>query len=504
MTRRHFGKTLMAPALLPAAQARRPNIVLFCSDQHSGLALRANGDTRVRTPNLDRLASQGVNFGNAYSGNPVCVPARASLMSGMYASDVGSYCNSTPFDGRVPTWANRLRQAGYRCWASGKLDLEKGKDFGLEEVRTGHGHSTAPDITSLFRRPLSFRVGERRTVLTAGPREQPHADAELTRRGLEFLRGPAGEARQPWAMYLGLVLPHPPFRAMPKHLQLYAGQEIPIPRLTPDHIEQMPLPYQALRNFKLMSAPIADDHVRRARTAYYAMITEMDEYLGLILDEVEKSGGLDNTLFIYTSDHGEMLGEHGLWLKNVLLEPSARVPLIMAGAGLPKGKNIETPVSHVDMVASLIDAAGVAVPSELRGRSLLPLARGEKSDQAGFAFSESHSEGNCTGSFMIRKGDWKYVHFSWYGACLYNLKEDPGELHNLAGRAEYASKERELHGILTSLLDPDAVTERAFQEQERRLQAIIRRSTPAEFFDQMKGRLGEMQARALSHKFYRA
>ncbi|MCX6637752.1 MAG: sulfatase-like hydrolase/transferase [Acidobacteria bacterium] len=150
------GSTL-AGAGLPAAPARRPNILFICSDQHTSAAVGVNGHPIVKTPNLDRLAASGVSFRNAYSGNPVCVPGRASFMTGMYASDVGSYCNSTPFDGRVPTWGNRLKDAGYQCWATGKMDLCKGKDLGFREERTSHGHWTNPDITSLFRMPTCFR-----------------------------------------------------------------------------------------------------------------------------------------------------------------------------------------------------------------------------------------------------------------------------------------------------------------------------------------------------------
>ncbi|HYM12250.1 MAG TPA: sulfatase-like hydrolase/transferase [Bryobacterales bacterium] len=141
-----FGAAL-GGGLVRAARSDRPNIVFICSDQHSGRVLGCNGHREVRTPHLDRLASLGMNFRNAYCGSPVCVPSRAGFMTGMYPSDVGSYCNSTPFDGRVPTWGNRLRAAGYDCWATGKLDLEAGKDYGGAVHRRGRparGQGTSP------------------------------------------------------------------------------------------------------------------------------------------------------------------------------------------------------------------------------------------------------------------------------------------------------------------------------------------------------------------------
>jgi choline-sulfatase len=232
------------------------------------------------------------------------------------------------------------------------------------------------------------------------------------------------------------------------------------------------------------------------------MISELDAYVGEVIDELEASGEIRNTVFIYTSDHGEMLGEHGMWLKNVLLDNAARVPLIIAGPGFPKGKTVETPVAHVDLAATLLEIAHLRIPSGLRGHSLLPLAQGGQGDHPGFAFSESHSEGNCTGSFMIRKGDWKYIHFTWYGELLFHLKDDPGELNNLAGKPEYAGILRERRSILTSQLDPEAVTQRAFQEQERRLRNFVRAKTAEEFFQMLRGRLGPGQARVLTGKYY--
>lgn len=494
ISRRSFSATLGA-SLLSAQPSKRPNVVFICSDQHSGLVMGCNGHPVVRTPNMDRLASLGTHFRNAYCGSPVCVPSRASMMTGMFASDVGSYCNSTPFDGRVPTWGNRLRDNGYHCWATGKLDLVEGKDYGFQEVNTGHGHSRRPDITSLFRAPLCYRANERR-VVDGRFRERVHADDARVRDAIGFLSSDAARRRQPWAMYVGLTLPHPAFVAHSRYMDLYPPERVALPQIPPDYLEQRHLALQALANFKLISTPIPEQRARRARAAYYGMVTELDGYVGRILEEIEKTGGLDNTLVVYTTDHGEMLGEHGLWLKNVLLEGAARVPLILAGAGLPRGRPVETPVTHADMVATILDLAGVAVPSNLRGRSL-------RGDHPGYAFSESHSEGNCTGSFMIRKGDWKYIYFSWYEPLLFNLKDDPGELRNLAGKPESAAVQKELHGMLTSLLDPDAVTRRAFDEQERRLMAMVRANTATEFCEELAGRLGQGQARALTHRYYR-
>jgi choline-sulfatase len=197
-----------------------------------------------------------------------------------------------------------------------------------------------------------------------------------------------------------------------------------------------------------------------------------------------------------------MLGEHGLWLKNVLLENAARVPLILAGAGLPKGKTVETPVSHVDMVATILEAANARKPAGARGTSLAGLANGKADSHPGFTYSESHSESNCTGSFMLRKGDWKYLYFTGDVPLLFNLKDDPGELRNLAGKQETAAKQKELHQHLTSLVDPDAVTRRAFDAQERVLTKMVAKMKRDEFYDEISGRLGSAQAWVLTDRHY--
>jgi choline-sulfatase len=515
ISRRKFGQTLLsgmiasgAPAITFSSEgsnSKKPNIVFICSDQHSGSMMMGGPGNAVpvRTPNLKRLASMGVYFKNTYCVDPVCTPSRASLMTGRFASDLGSYCNSTPFDGQVPTWGNYMQKAGYFCWATGKMDLTPKADLGFKQVHTSHGHYEHPDITSLFRRPMCYRVDERRQI-DGKVEERGKHDEEVLAAGLEFLRTEVKSVSKPWVAYLGFTTPHPPFGAPQEYWELYPPDQVRMPNVPPGYLEKLPLEFQLLRNFKMISTPVPEERVRRARSAYYGMVTDLDGMIGELLDELEKAGELENTFVVYTSDHGEMLGEHGLWLKNNLLEGAARVPLVMAGAGLPRGMSIEDPVSHVDLVATLLDFAGVPRPGGLRGHSLLPMTQGVEGPHPGFVYAESNSEGNCTGSFMIRKGDWKYIYFSWYGdKLLFNLKDDPGEMDNLAGYPEHASTVKELHGLLTSLVDPEAVTEAAFRKQHQVLTALVKQETPEEFFRTLQGRLGRGQATALTGKYYR-
>ena len=515
ITRRDFTKALaagMGATIVPEISitgeqntvVKRPNILFLCSDQHSGRMLMGGPGRHVpvRTPNLERLASKGVHFRNAYCASPVCAPARAAMMTGRFASDVESYGNTTVYDGKAGTWANRLRDAGYNCWATGKLDLTAGKDLGFSEVKTGHGHSQHPDITELFRRPMCYRIDERELVDGRVGERGAH-DKELIATGTNFVRSQSSAPAKPWVAYVGVTIPHPDFEAPEKYWHLYPPEQVPLPNLPPGYLENLHPVFQVLRDFSMLSTPIPEERIRRARSAYFGMITELDEALGAVLNELEQTNALKDTVVIYTADHGEMLGEHGLWLKRALLEGAARVPLIIAGADLPAGKVIDTPVSHVDLAATLVNLAGVQRPAEFRGTSLLPLIAGRPNAGPAHVYAESHMEGNCTGSFMIRRGDWKYIYFSYYSDnLLFNLREDPGEMNNLAGKPQTASIEKEMRDTLTSLVDPDAVTLRAFEKQDQFLAGLVRDNKADDFYQIIAGRLGQGQAALLTQRQY--
>ena len=483
---------------MPEAPSSRPNIVFICSDQHSHRYTGYAGHPIVQTPNMDRMAQQGVAFTNAYCGSPVCVTSRACLMTGMYPSDSNSFCNATVWDGSHPVWAVHLRNAGYDCRATGKLDLNDDFDTGFEEINTSHGHRRNPDITSLFRRPLCYRMSERPGV-DGRPRAERHSDVKKAETALDFIGRESGGLDRPWAFYVGFNQPHPGFAALQQYYDLYPPEQMDLPDVRQDDLENLHLVYQGLRHFKRVAAHIPEDRIRRARAGYYGMITELDEYLGQIWDALEQTGQLENTIFVYTSDHGEALGEHGLWYKNNLYENAAHIPLLIAGPGLPKGHTVDTPVSHVDLVATLLDIAGADRPADLRGGTLLPLVVGT-GDGPAFVYTESHSEGNCTGSFMVRKGNWKYIHFTWYDDLLFNLADDPGEFCNRIADPEAQDALAELRDILHNLVDPEALTRRAFDAQDRVLREIAKGKTEGELAAVFESRLGKGLARVMASR----
>lgn len=495
--------SLIGPACAVAQQ--RSNIIFISSDNQCFKDMGYTGQSIVQTPNMDRIASEGVIFTNAYCGSPVCTPARACMMTGMFPSQVGSYCNATPWNGDHPTWAFRLKQAGYYCRSIGKLDLHNAYDTGFEEFESKHGHVDNPDITALFRRPLCYRVGERINV-NGGPRDTRHRDASWTDMAVRFITKDAPHLKQPWVLNVGLHQPHVAFferlgfLALETYYEQYPLDEIPMPVIPPGHLESQHLVFQELRRFKRLEASLAEDRIRRARAGYYGMITELDEYVGRIWTALQQSEQLENTLFIFTSDNGMSMGEHGLFYHNSLYEESVHVPLFIMGAGIPKGRVIHAPVSHMDLSATMLEAAGIQQPPELRGNSLLPVIHRQVDEQNRFVYSENHSEGNCTGSFMIRKGPWKYIHCTWYDDLLFNLEDDQGEFRNLIQEPNTQNILKELKDLLNAQVHPEKITRKAFQTQEKILRDLALRHTEDELYQLFEFRLGPGQARALAAK----
>ena len=184
---------------------------------------------------------------------------------------------------------------------------------------------------------------------------------------------------------------------------------------------------------------------------------------------------------------------------NCLYERAVRVPLLLAGYGIPRGTVVDVPVSHVDLIATLLHSAGIE-PDSLRGHSLTSLMNGNRGSAPGFVYSESHSEGNCTGSFMIRQGDWKYLHFTWYDDLLFNVREDPGELVNRLNDTSVQGLKQQLQRILRSVVDPGRVTRRAFRKQEMLLQRLVEQNSEQKLLEHFAFRLGKGQAGALAAK----
>ena len=466
------------------------NLLYILSDEHNRDSLGCYGHPLVKTPNLDRLAEQGVTFRSAYTNCPICVPARASLATGQYVHKIRYWDNAFPYDGRVPGWGHRLIDAGHRVDSVGKLHYRSRDDGdGFSEkylplnVVDGVG-----DVMGSIRDEIPVRTGSRAGITTAGPGSSTYLDydVEIANQCCRWLEG-AAEANQPdkpWVLFASFGCPHPPFIAPPELYDLYPLDDISLP--VQYSLEDRPShpALQAIRETMQYDEPFTDEEIRRVTAAYFGACTHLDLQIGRLLDTLAATGLASNTRIIYTSDHGESMGRRGLWGKFTMYEESVAVPLIMAGAGLPCGESRDDLVTLVDSYQTILEAVGEPLldqEQELPGRSLWPIAAGDKLER--IAFSEYHAVASHGASYMVRRGRYKYVHYVSAPAQLFDLDTDPQEVVDLAADPQLSAVRNELEMELRGLLDPDAMDRLAKSDQLSLIErhggrdAVLRRGT---------------------------
>jgi choline-sulfatase len=453
------------------------NLLVIMSDEHNPKLLGCAGHPLVRTPNLDRLAARGTRFTASYCNSPVCIPARASFATGQYIHQTGFWDNADPYDGSVPSWHHRLREAGHRVVSIGKLHFRSTEDDNgfSEEIVPMHVIEGKGDLMGLVRDNLPRRGGSWKMAGMAGPGESPYTfyDRDIAARAQIWLREQAPQHRdRPWVLFVSFVCPHFPLTAPPEHFyRYYLDPALPRPKLyerneRPDH------PY--LRDYAASFA--YDEHfdspdkVRRGVAGYFGLCSFLDENVGKVLGTLDACGLGDTTRVIYTSDHGDNVGARGLWGKSNMYEEVAGVPLIVAGAGLPVGRTSAVPVTHVDIFPTVLQATGVAATDAdrmLPGRSLAELAVSDALDRS--AFSEYHGMGTTTGAFMLRSGHFKYVHYAAYPPQLFDLEADPEELRDLAADPAHRGTLETMRSKLLAICDPAATDAKAKKRQAEQL-----------------------------------
>ena len=476
-----------------------PNFLVIMSDEHNPKIAGYAGHPVVDTPNLDKLAARGTSFTSAYTTSPVCIPARAGFAAGKYIHQIGFWDNADAYDGSIPSWHHVLRERGHRVVSIGKLHFRlPGEDHGFSEEQIPmHIIDGKGDLMGLVRDDMPRRGGAKKMAAMAGPGESPYTfyDKEICSRAQVWLReqGVKNDGK-PWVLFVSFVAPHFPLTAPPEHYYRYWNRELPMPLLYAR--EQRPAhPY--LEDYR--NSFCYDDHfeseadVKRALCGYLGLVSYLDENVGKVLRALEEAGLSSNTRVMYTSDHGDNLGARGLWGKSTMYDEIARVPMILAGPGVPAGARIATPVSHVDAFPTIVETAGVPFASVRDGHpgvSLLELAAGAQPERT--VLSEYHGMGSTTGAFMIRHGKYKYVHYAQYVPQLFDLEADPDETRDLAGDPAHAALLAECRARLQTLCDPEEVDRRAKARQAELLaanggrEAVIRRGdlgfTPAPGF----------------------
>ncbi len=457
-----------------------PNIVVIQADQLAADALGAYGNDVVSSPNIDRIADDGAVFDRAYCNSPLCAPSRASMMTGRLPSEIGCYDNGADFPASVPTFAHHLRTLGYHTALVGRMHfIGPDQHHGFEQRVTTDVYPADLDMVPDWDLTSSQRLPwyhEADPVFTAGACKatvQQDFDDEVAFKALRHLNDRARADRMlgrrtPFLMVASFIHPHDPYEPPREHWERYDGVGIDPPKhpeappaKTDPHTHRL----RAMCGFNRRQPDPAQ--TLRARRAYYAAVSYIDDHVGRILGRLDDLGLADDTVVIVTSDHGDMRGEKGLWFKMSPYEQSARVPLIVRGPErlVPRGR-FATPVSLLDLMPTLRDLAGDASES-----SVLHLAREEA---AGSPTSgrdiviEYLSEGVTRPQVTIVRGQHKYVRCPGDPDQLFDLEADPDELDNIAAQPEQAERVASLREEVDRRYDLASLEEAVRASQTRR------------------------------------
>ena len=463
-------------------QMTRPNILFIQTDQLTAFALASYGNRVCQTPHLDRLAGQGVVFERAYCNYPLCSPSRFSMLTGKLASEVGAFDNGCEFPAALPTFVHYLRQLGYQTCLSGKMHFV-GPDqlHGFEERLTADiypadfqwtaswGEAETPDFVTDSR-----IVTEAGVCVSSVQLEYDNFVAFQARQKLLDLAKGAkddenNENKRPFFLAVSFTHPHDPFLCPPEAWHRYDNIEIDLPRVPKLADEaQDPHTYRIMKNSGLLGSDFSDEQLRHTRRGYYGAISYIDDQVGMLRDTLRQTGLEENTVIIFTSDHGEMLGERGLWKKSHFFDPALRVPLILQGPNLPAGQRVQTLASLVDLFPTILSLAnhGTLPPlvEPIAGEDLTQFISSEAPER--LICAEYLGENALAPMLMVRQADYKYIHSAGYLTMLFDLATDPLELNNLAGQG--TEIEDELAKLEQERWDPAALTEQILLSQRRR------------------------------------
>lgn len=442
------------------------NVLFILADQHNPSFMGCYGGI-TRTPNLDALAADGVLFEHAYTPCPMCSPARGSLFSGRYVYENKCWDNCFPYDGeKLPGWGHYFRDKGVHFATIGKLDFKADRDNGVSSTYMPEDR-VSYDVVSLFRKPpllarVKYHMAHDWDVSVRKTNE--HEEQTLVNEAKRWIREEMPQDK-PWILNVNFIRPHSPWHPLAEKYEYYR-----------DKIELAEKYKQPERELNVVDREqsrhtcgftLDEEHLKDSHAAYHAIVEELDENVGAVIQALKDAGKYDDTLIIYSADHGEMMRAHGVWEKSTLYEDSIRIPMIIKMPGMV-GKRINTPVSLLDVFPTVNDWFGYEEQEQFRGESLISLSKGNQRKQKA-VFTESHANGRITGTFAVRKDNWKLMYYDGYGILLFDLEKDPQEMHNLATQSdnkEIQGKIDELMAELNENRDLHKITEEAFSAQE--------------------------------------
>ena len=453
------------------------NVLIVMSDEHRRDAAGFMDHPFVQTPSLDRLAMRGTIFNNAYTPSPICVSARAALATGNYIHRTGNWDSAAPYTGEPKSWMHSVRDTGAEVVSFGKLHFRSsGDDNGFsKEILPMHVLNGIGWTVGLLREdpPRFHASAEFAADVGMGESDYIRYDRAVTQTAVDWLSNRKA-TDTPWVGFVSLSTPHYPLRAPEEFLRLYDTAKLDMPiaydlQYRPTHPE-----LRRVANFYDYDKHFSPAKVKQAIASYYGLISFMDNCVGRVLGALENSGQIDETLVIYISDHGDMMGDHGFWAKSVMYEASVGIPMVISGPGVEAGQRISTGVSLLDISATLLDVFDIkSKESSNHNQSLLKVA-GSKDNSDRTIFSEYHDGGSSTGTYMVRWGDWKYIHYVGLPPQLFNLETDPLECNDLSSHTDEVCVAALAEGVrrLEEICNPKTESNNAFADQQSRITAL--------------------------------
>lgn len=452
----------------------RPNVLVFMADQMSPLSLPFYGHSITRAPHMAEVAAEGVVFESAYCNFPLCAPSRNVFMSGRLASKIGSYDNASEFPSGVPTFAHALRLDGYRTILSGKMHF-CGADqmHGFEERLTTDIYPSDFNWTPNWDKPFERRewYHNMASVLDAGPcvrTNQLDFDDEVVfaaeRKLYEIARD---KDERPFFMVVSMTHPHDPFAIPEEYWNRYTDDQIDLPGNA--------LPFEAADPHSQRIRTLSEtdetrpsiDQIRAARRAYYGAISYVDDQFGRLRRTLRATGLAEDTIIVILSDHGEMLGDRGIWFKMTFFEGGVRIPLVVHSPSRFKPARVAASVSSVDLLPTFLEMTGTpALPTPLEGRSLMPHLEGHGGHDE--VLAEYLAEGALAPIVMIRRGPYKFIHSPVDPDQLFDLASDPCEAKNLVDNPAFAAVVTAMRQDVAARWDLPALHQDILDSQRRR------------------------------------
>ena len=468
---------------------KKPNVLFIMADSLPPNFLGAYGDRTGATPNLDALAARGAVFENAYCNSPLCAPSRASLMTGRYVSEIGCLDNANPLSSEIPTAAHAFRRAGYETALAGKMhfvghdqlhgfdahlanEADYSKCYNPHEYRMAYDWETSPasnPVGTDWMSP-SYVYDEKWDSYTF------HYDNDNIIHGqaMRYLSQKTQDS-EPFFACVSYHHPHNPFYIPEEYKARFKDMDLTLPSVPDDIRERYGVMDKWLNEFhhqpERLEKIMCKDNLRWLYETFYGMVNDVDSHVGELLDRLGSKGLLENTVVVFTSDHGDMLGHRGMVQKRCLYDWSVKVPLIISMPGESGTvRRVASPVSLIDLLPTFAGIAQVAPPEGLPGVSLLPAVSdgGERLPENRVVFSEYHGEGVHAPCFMAVKDGYKFIYVHGHEEYLYDLTDDPEELNNIGENPEYAAVKEELRRKIFSQFDPDAVAKNARRSQRDR------------------------------------